>query len=106
MQAVAIVSIAAAVATILVLAGYLIFLAVILRRVNARLRALTGTLGEVAAGTDPIGATVEAIEIQLRRVRAALGRFTGDHPPPSHPPPSHPPPSHPPPPSRANGGRQ
>jgi hypothetical protein len=77
LEAVAIVSIAAAVATILVLAGYLITLAIILRRVNSRLGTVIATLREVAAGTEPIEATVGALEVELRRVRGSLGRFAG-----------------------------
>ncbi len=83
MEAVAIVSIIAAVATIVVLAAYLITLAVLLARVNARLGTLITTLREVAAGTEPIEGTVQTLETQLRRVRAALGRFApgGETPP-------------------------
>lgn len=77
MEAVAIVSIIAAVLTILVLAGYLITLALILRRVNARLGTVIATLREVGAGTEPIEATVDALEVELRRVRGSLGRFAG-----------------------------
>ncbi|HEV2771537.1 MAG TPA: hypothetical protein VGV57_01700, partial [Thermoleophilaceae bacterium] len=62
MEAVAIVSIIAAVATIVVLAAYLITLAVLLARVNARLGTLITTLREVAAGTEPIEGTVQTLE--------------------------------------------
>lgn len=75
MEAVAIVSIAAAGLTIAVLAGYLIALALILRRVNARLRAVTSAMREVAPKVEPLGATVETVYLELDRLRESLRRF-------------------------------
>ncbi|MBV8539744.1 MAG: hypothetical protein JO063_14540 [Pseudonocardiales bacterium] len=64
--------------TVLVLAAYLISIALVLRRVDARLRAVTTGLHVVADKTEPVGSIIGEINSDLAGVndalRAVLGR--------------------------------
>ncbi len=75
MEAVAIVSIVAAGLTVAVLAAYLIALALILRRVNARLRAVTFAMRELAPKVAPFAHAVEAVNLELDQLSESLRRF-------------------------------
>ncbi|MGH3720907.1 MAG: hypothetical protein ACRDRI_19075 [Pseudonocardiaceae bacterium] len=58
--------------TILVLAAYLIGIALVLRRIDARLRAVTTGLHVVTEKTEPIGSIVGEINSDLAGVDNAL----------------------------------
>ncbi len=74
----AVITIIGAVLTVLVLAAYLISIAVILWRVHAQLRAVTAGLHLVTERTEPIGSIVGEINSNLAGVddtlRAVLAR--------------------------------
>ena len=72
MPAVAIFSIILAALTVLVLAAYLISIAGVLRRIDARLRAVTSGLHLVTERTEPIGSIVGEINNDLAGVDDAL----------------------------------
>jgi uncharacterized protein YoxC len=58
--------------TVLVLAAYLISVALVLRRVNARLHAVTTGLQVITQRTEPVGAIVGEINNDLAGVDDAL----------------------------------
>jgi hypothetical protein len=68
----AVITIIGALLTVLVLAAYLISVALVLWRVNARLRAVTAGLHLVTERTEPIGSIVGEINTDLARVDDAL----------------------------------
>lgn len=72
MPAAAVFTIIVAVLTVLVLAAYLISIALVLRRINARLSAVTADLHLVTERTEPIGSIVGEINNDLARVGDAL----------------------------------
>ena len=72
MPAAAVFTIILAVLTVLVLAAYLISIALVLWRVNARLRAVTAGLHLVTERTEPIGPIVGEINNDLAGVDDAL----------------------------------
>lgn len=72
MPAAAVFTIILAVLTVLVLAAYLISIARVLGRVNARLRAVTAGLHLVTERTEPIGSIVGEINNDLAGVDDAL----------------------------------
>jgi uncharacterized protein YoxC len=58
--------------TVLVLAAYLISIALVLRRVDTKLRAVTADLPVVAQRTEPVGSIVGEINKDLAGVENAL----------------------------------
>lgn len=72
MPAAAVFTIILAVLTVLVLAAYLIKIALVLGRINARLRAVTDGLHLVTERTEPIGSIVGEINNDLAGVDHAL----------------------------------
>lgn len=74
----AVITIIGAALTVLVLAAYLIGIALVLWRVNSKLRAVTAALPLVAERTEPIGSIVGEINKDLARaddgLRAVLAR--------------------------------
>jgi len=72
MPAAAVFTIILAVLTVLVLAAYLISVALVLRRINAKLRAVTADLHLVPEKTKPVGAIVGDINNNLAGVDDAL----------------------------------
>jgi hypothetical protein len=68
----AVITIIGAVLTVLALAAYLISIALVLWRVNARLRAVAAGLHLVTERTEPIGSIVGEINTDLARVDDAL----------------------------------
>ncbi len=72
MPAAAVFAIIVAALTVLVLAAYLINIARILGRINAKLRAVNTGLHLVAERTEPIGSIVEEINNDLAGVDDAL----------------------------------
>ena len=73
----AVITIIGAGLTVLVLAAYLISIAVVLSRVNARLRAVTVGLNVVTERTKPVGPIVGEINSDLDRVDEALRAVVG-----------------------------
>jgi uncharacterized membrane protein affecting hemolysin expression len=78
MPAAAIVTIVLALLTVLVLAAYLISIALVLGRVNSKLRAVTASLPIVAQKTEPVGSILGDINNNLagvdKALRSALGK--------------------------------
>jgi hypothetical protein len=72
MPAAAIVTIILAALTVLVLAAYLISVAIVLQRVDSKLRAVTAGLRLVPDRTKPIGSIVGDINSELASVDYAL----------------------------------
>jgi uncharacterized protein YoxC len=72
MPAAAVFTIILAVLTVLVLAAYLISIARVLQRIDARLRAVTAGLHVVTERTEPIGSIVGEINKDLTGVDDAL----------------------------------
>lgn len=70
----AVITIIGAVLTVLVLAAYLISIVLVLRRVDAKLRAVTAGLHVVTERTEPIGSIVGEINNDLAGVDDALRR--------------------------------
>ncbi|MGH4018936.1 MAG: hypothetical protein ACRDT0_06785 [Pseudonocardiaceae bacterium] len=68
----AVITIIGAALTVLVLAAYLISIALVLRRVDTRLRAVTDGLHLVTERTEPIGSIVGEINKDLAGVDDAL----------------------------------
>jgi hypothetical protein len=68
----AVITIIGAVLTVLVLAAYLISIALVLWRIDAKLRAVTADLHLVTEKTKPIGSIVEEINKDLVGVDKAL----------------------------------
>jgi hypothetical protein len=68
----AIITIIGAALTVLVLAAYLISIALILRRVDTKLHAVTAGLRSVPDKTEPIGSIVEQINKDLAGADNAL----------------------------------
>lgn len=68
----AVITIIGAALTVLVLAAYLISIALVLRRVDAKLRAVTTGLHLVTERTEPIGSIVGEINKDLAGVDNAL----------------------------------
>jgi hypothetical protein len=68
----AIITIIGALLTVLVLAAYLISIAIVLRRVDAKLHAITAGLHLVPEKTEPVGAIIGEINNELGRVDDAL----------------------------------
>jgi hypothetical protein len=68
----AVFTIIGALLTVLVLAAYLIGIARVLRRIDARLGAVTAGLHLVPEKTEPIGSIVREINNDLSRVNDAL----------------------------------
>jgi hypothetical protein len=68
----AVITIIGAVLTVLVLAAYLISIVGVLRRVDTKLRAVTGGLHLVTQRTEPIGSIVGEINDDLAGVDNAL----------------------------------
>jgi hypothetical protein len=68
----AVITIIGAALTVLVLAAYLISIALVLWRVDARLRAVTAGLHVVTEKTEPVGSIVGDINNDLARVDDAL----------------------------------
>ncbi|MGH3773116.1 MAG: hypothetical protein ACRDRW_17270 [Pseudonocardiaceae bacterium] len=58
--------------TVLVLAAYLIGIAVVLRRIDTKLRAVTAGLHLVTERTEPVGSIVGEINSDLTRANDAL----------------------------------
>ncbi|MGH3523653.1 MAG: hypothetical protein ACRDU4_12730 [Mycobacterium sp.] len=74
MPAAAVVTIIAALLTVVVLAVYLIRIASVLGRVNAKLRAVTDGLHVVAEKTEPAGSIVREMNSDLAGVDNAFRR--------------------------------
>lgn len=74
MPAAGIITIIAALLTVVVLAAYLISIAVVLRRVDAKLHAVTAGLPIIAEKTEPVGAIIGGINNDLAGVDSALRR--------------------------------
>ncbi|HEX8933972.1 MAG TPA: hypothetical protein VF788_07240 [Pseudonocardiaceae bacterium] len=72
MPAAAIVTIILAALTVLVLAAYLIRIALVLRRVDAKLQAVTAGLHLVPERTEPVGSIIGEINNDLAGVDKAL----------------------------------
>jgi hypothetical protein len=72
MPVAAVITIIGAALTVLVLAAYLISIALVLNRINTRLRAVTADLGLVTEKTEPVGAIVGEINKDLSGVDNAL----------------------------------
>jgi hypothetical protein len=72
MPAAAVFTIVVAVLTVLVLAAYLISVARVLKRVDARLRAVTAGLHVVNERTEPVGSIIGDINNDLAGVDKAL----------------------------------
>lgn len=70
----AVITIIGAALTVLVLAGYLISVALVLRRVNAALRSANANLRLVTEKTEPVGGIVGEINSDLAGVDDALRR--------------------------------
>jgi hypothetical protein len=68
----AVITIIGALLTVLVLAAYLISIALVLRRVDTKLRAVTANLPLVTQRTEPIGSIVGEINNDLAGVDNAL----------------------------------
>jgi hypothetical protein len=68
----AVITIIGALLTVLVLAAYLISIALVLGRVNAKLRDVTASLPVVAQKTEPVGSIVGGINDDLTGVDDAL----------------------------------
>lgn len=68
----ALITIIGAALTVLVLAAYLVGIALVLRRVDAALRTVTGGLHVVTERTEPIGPIVGEINSDLAGVDDAL----------------------------------
>jgi len=68
----AIFTIIGAALTVLVLAAYLISIALVLRRIDSRLRAVTAGLHVVTEKTEPVGTIVGEINNDLAKVDDAL----------------------------------
>jgi uncharacterized membrane protein affecting hemolysin expression len=77
MPAAGIITIIFALLTVLVLAAYLISIALVLRRVNAQLHAVTAGLPTVAQKTEPVGSIIDDINNDLAGVDGALRRVVG-----------------------------
>ena len=67
-----IITIIGALLTVLVLAAYLISIAIVLRRVDAKLHAITAGLRSIPGKTEPIGSIVGEINNDLAGVDNAL----------------------------------
>lgn len=78
MSAAAVVTIIAALLLVLVLAAYLIHIASILGRINAKLRAVTDDLHVVAEKTEPAGSIVREMNSDLAGVDEALMRVLAE----------------------------
>ncbi|MGC2652714.1 MAG: hypothetical protein WA317_03720 [Mycobacterium sp.] len=74
MSPAAVVTIIAALLAVVVVAAYLIRIASILGRVNAKLRAITGRLHVIAEKTEPAGPIVKEMNRDLAGVNEALLR--------------------------------
>jgi hypothetical protein len=72
MPPVAIVTIILALLTVVVLAAYLISIALVLRRVDTKLRAVNAGLPVVAQKTEPVGSIIGEINNDLAGVDNAL----------------------------------
>ncbi len=72
MPAAAVFTIICAVLTILVLAAYLISIALVLRRIDTKLRTVTAGLHVIPQKTEPIGSIIGEINNDLARVDDAL----------------------------------
>jgi H+/gluconate symporter-like permease len=72
MPAAAVITIIGALLTVVVLAAYLISIALVLRRVNAKLSAVTASLPVVAQKTEPVGSIIGDINNDLAGVDSAL----------------------------------
>ncbi|MGH4012328.1 MAG: hypothetical protein ACRDTH_29895 [Pseudonocardiaceae bacterium] len=70
----AVITIIGAALTVLVLAAYLISVALVLKRVDARLRAINAGLHVVTEKTEPVGSIVGDINNDLAGVDDALRR--------------------------------
>ena len=77
MEPVAVFTIVAVAVTVLVLAAYLIALALVLRRVGSRLETVVSALRAVSERTTAAGPLLEAIGAELDGGRAALERPPG-----------------------------
>ena len=96
MSVAAVVTIVAAVLTVLVLAAYLIYVALILWRVDARLTAITAGLESINQKAAPVGPILNEINNDLAGVDAALRAvLTKKRPPKAPSPPPAPDPSAP-----------
>jgi uncharacterized membrane protein affecting hemolysin expression len=77
MPAAGIVTIILALLTVLVLAAYLISIAMVLRRVDGKLHAVTASLPTVTEKTEPVGSIIGGINNDLAGVDSALRRVLG-----------------------------
>ena len=77
MPAAAIVTIIAALLTVLVLAAYLISIARVLGRVSSKLQAVNAGLPTIPQKTEPVGSIIDAINSDLAGVDNALRRVLG-----------------------------
>ena len=73
----AVITIIGAALTVLVLAAYLISIAMVLRRVDAKLHAVTASLLTVTDKTEPLGSIIGGINNDLAGVDSALRRVLG-----------------------------
>ncbi|HET9258290.1 MAG TPA: hypothetical protein VFO16_24255 [Pseudonocardiaceae bacterium] len=72
MPAAAVITIIGALLTVVVLAAYLISIALVLGRVNSKLSAVTDSLPVVAQKTEPVGSIIGDINNNLAGVDSAL----------------------------------
>jgi len=77
MPAAAIITIIAALLTVLVLAAYLISIARVLGRVSSKLQAVNAGLPTIAEKTEPVGSIIDAINSDHAGVDNALRRVLG-----------------------------
>lgn len=68
----AVITIIGALLTVVVLAAYLISIALVLRRVDAKLSAVTASLPVVAQKTEPVGSIIGEINKDLAGVDSTL----------------------------------
>lgn len=78
MPAAAIVTLVLTAVTVLVLAAYLVFVAVTLRQVSNSLGKLVGGLETIADQTRPTGEVVEKINAELAGIQQALHGAVGE----------------------------
>jgi len=82
----AVVTIIGALLTILALAGYLIFVALVLRRVDTQLGQVLGSIGDINRKAGPVGPVIRDINKALGGVDAALQGVLAKERQPKQPP--------------------
>ena len=79
MDAVAIVTLVGVAVLVAALAAYLITIALILRRVSARLTTIVGALAAIPERTEGIGPAIDSLNLELDKMREALAGLEERH---------------------------